>query len=124
MIDERKLIKYLRCNKYQFVLNVREEEILDKIIKAIDEQPKVCEWIPIKYHKTTDDDGIDKEQFPLMLDCTLPEDDTEIIVCAKNGSVFADMFFNDDGCYLESGFDIIEDIIAWMPVPEPYKGDE
>lgn len=120
MIDEKKLIECLIP-----ILNKNNNMYLSgKVIGCIDTQPKVREWIPITYHETTDDDGIDKEQFPLMLDCTLPEDDTEIIVCTKYGVVFADTFFNDDGCYLESGFDIIEDIIAWMPLPELYKGSE
>lgn len=124
MIDEKKLIDKIANDFPLETLNKNDEMLICDIIDIIENQPKVGEWIPITYHETTDNDGIDKEQFPLMLDCVLPEDDTEIIVCAKNGSVFSDKFFNDDGCYLESGFDIIEDIIAWMPLPEPYKGSE
>ncbi|MGN1343779.1 MAG: hypothetical protein ACI4U3_04315 [Traorella sp.] len=114
--NDKELDRCIECANQHEQLKEWLEEL--KVLR------KVNKWIPITYHETTDDDGIDKEQFPLMLDCALPEDDTEIIVCTKCGGVFADTFFNDDGCYLESGFDIIKDVIAWMPLPEPYKGSE
>ena len=30
--------------------------------------------------------------------------------------------FNDDGCYLDGGYDLTE-IAAWQPLPKPYKGE-
>lgn len=121
MIDEKKLVEFIKSDDFIKTIIQSKDSLKDILIQLIEEQPKAGRWIPIKYRETTDDDGIDKEKFPLMLDCCLPDDDTEIIVCSKNGSVFADKFFNDDGCHLESGFDIIEDVSAWMPLPEPYQ---
>lgn len=78
-------------------------------------------WIPVTWHETTDDDGIDKDRYPLCLDCKMPDDGQEILICTKNGYVYYDTCFNEDGYYLDSGRDWIEDIIAWQPLPEPYK---
>ena len=53
--------------------------------------------------------------------CVLPDDGKEILV--SNGQdVWMDAFCND-GCYLEMMDDIDEDM-AWMPLPKPYKGGD
>lgn len=53
----------------------------------------------------------------------LPEDGQEVLITTASGNVSTDTFCKDDvdGCYFEN-FDI-EDVLAWMPFPEPYKGD-
>jgi hypothetical protein len=126
MIDDKKLIDAVekeiefakKCNMPQMVAGMQQ------IKGVIERHPKVFEWIPVTYRETTDEDGIDKEIFPLFLDCRLPDNYTEILVCTKDGRVCTDTFFDDDGCYLDSGYDFIYDIAAWMPIPEPYKHDE
>ena len=126
MIDEKKLIDAVekeiefakKCNMPQMVAGMQQ------IKGVIERHPKVFEWIPVTYRETTDEDGIDKEIFPLLLDCHLPEDDTEILICTKDGRVFTDTFYSDDGCYLDSGYDLIKDIAAWMELPEGYKPTE
>lgn len=80
-------------------------------------------WIPFTQREITEEE---KEEmgtdFDYILDCKLPENDTEILICSVNGLVFTDTFFNDgDGCYLDSGYDFIEDAIAWQPLPAPCK---
>lgn len=77
-------------------------------------------WIPVRFRETTDEDGIDKEEFPLIIDCHMPEDGEEIIVTYKNGTVAQDTCFNDDGYYLDSGNDWLDDVLAWQPLPERY----
>lgn len=79
-------------------------------------------WIPIKCRETTDEDGIDKERYPKILDCMLPEDGEEVLVSYKNGYVDKDTFYNDYGCYFDSGRDI-DDVLAWQPLPMAYKGE-
>lgn len=121
---------------YQAVLdsgiNVSREELIkalkydrDQYVKGYEDgKAEAMQWIPIKFKETTDEDGFDKEEYPIMLDCSTPEDGQEILVCTDNGYVMFDTFFNDDGCYLDSGYDL-EEIVAWMPLPEPYKvGDQ
>ena len=55
----------------------------------------------------------------------LPEEDERILICTKDGYVCIDEFLCDvDGFYLESGWAFFEDVIAWMPLPEPYKEEK
>ena len=90
--------------------------------------PQQTRWIPIKTRPMTEEE---KEHFSeyadsrcddayTMLDCPLPDDGQEVIV-SSNGYVGTDIFCRDstDGCYFE-GYDI-DDVDAWMPLPEPYK---
>jgi len=56
-----------------------------------------------------------------MLQGHLPDDEQEIIV--TNGkTVWIDTFMRDGiECYLDSGDGLGGEVIAWMPLPEPYK---
>ena len=85
-------------------------------------------WIPLKTRPMTDEEsayymdwvGCEVE----MIDCPLPDDGQEVLVSC-GGNVFVDVFVNDsdcDGCYFE-GVDI-DDVEAWMPLPEPYGTQE
>ena len=86
-----------------------------------DGQPR---WIPFKTRPLTDEE---KEEYPYyddMLDCQLPEDGQRILVNVKwNGHEFVQMdeYYDDDGSYLDSGYEIGSEATAWMPLPEPYK---
>ncbi len=67
-------------------------------------------WIPFEF----DEDG--------CLVGSLPELDDEILICTKSGEVTLDIWRADeDGYYLESGWDICDTVVAWMPLPEPYR---
>ena len=126
MIDEKKLIEdiekeiefAMKCNMPAMVAGMRQ------IASVIEEQPKIGEWIPIKYHETTDDDGIDKNIYPLFLDCKMPDNGQDILICTKGGLIGYDTCFDDDGYYLDSSFDWIDDVVAWMPLPEPYRTEK
>lgn len=54
----------------------------------------------------------------------LPEDGEEILV-SHNGYISADVFEDggEDGCFLESG-NYVDEGMAWMPFPEPYKREK
>ena len=84
-------------------------------------------WIPIKWHYITDEEreesGYPKD-WVYYLDCEMPEDGQEILVTTKHGYVEKDVCYLDDGYSLDSGWDWIEDIVAWMPLPEPWKDGE
>lgn len=84
-------------------------------------------WIPIKYHEITEserkENGYPKD-WVYFLDCEMPQDGQEILVQAKNGEIRWDVCYEDDGFSLDSGWDWKDDIIAWMPLPEPHKGGE
>lgn len=91
-------------------------------------QPKTkTEWIPTKWHKVTDEErereGYSKE-ITFMLDGSMPSDEQEVLICLKNGYVEKDTcYYGEDGYFTDNGYDWIEDIVAWMPLPEPYKAE-
>lgn len=93
-------------------------------------QPKT-EWIPVKWHNITDEER-QREGYPkewlTMLDCPMPNDDEEILVTVKSVKcglhVEKDVCYIDDGFSLDSGHDWIDDVVAWMPLPSSYQGEE
>ena len=87
-------------------------------------------WIPIKTRNITDEER-EKEDYPKewhsILECKMPEEGEEILVTIKGHKenyVEKDTAYNDcDGWYLDGGYDWGEDVIAWMPLPQPYKAE-
>ena len=80
-------------------------------------------WIPFTRRPMTEEEQKDYPNCTFMFDCVLPDDGDEILVSNRR-FVWMDVFCNDiDGCYLDSGDDIDEDM-AWMPLPAPYKGGD
>lgn len=86
-------------------------------------------WIPITSRPTTEEEkkdfaertGYDEKDFDDILSCPLPEDGETVLITDRLGNVEVDTFINDcDGCYFECNCDM-EDVKAWMPLPQPYK---
>ena len=80
-------------------------------------------WIPLTKRPMTDEEREYYREWSdidgaMIFDCPLPEDGQEVLV-SYGGYVMVDTFCKDDGCYFE-GVDI-DDVEAWMPLPEPYK---
>ncbi len=100
-------------------------EALNLAIKALEQQSR---WIPVKWHTITEEER-EHEGYPKEwvnhVDCVMPEDEQEILITIKgrkgNTWVEKDTCYIDDGFYLDSGYDWAEDVIAWMPLPQPYK---
>ena len=77
-------------------------------------------WIPFTRRPMTEEEQKDYPNCTFMFDCVLPDDGDEILVSNRR-FVWMDVFCNDiDGCYLDSNGDIDEDM-AWMPLPKPYR---
>lgn len=99
-------------------------EALSAKVRAAD---RPTGWIPIKWHEITDEER-EREGYPkdwvVHIDCEMPCDEQEILIQAKKGYIRWDVCYEDDGFSLDSGWDWIEDIVAWMPLPEPYKGGD
>ena len=118
---------------------------IDEVLRILKGLPPVSptrpqgEWIPVKWHTITDEER-QREEYPEdwvdYLDCPMPNNGQEILVTVRweNGDyVEKDVCYMDDGYYLDSGHDTddgyyldsghdwVEDIVAWMPLPEPYK---
>lgn len=117
----------------------REEAMLAPSLEPVDEaiemavealkktDSSLSKWIPIKWHYITDEErkenGYPKD-WVYYLDCEMPEDEQEILVTTNHGRVEKDVCYIDDGFSLDSGWDWVDDIVAWMPLPEPWKGGE
>lgn len=88
------------------------------------QQPR---WIPIKWHDCTDEEREEygfAEEIVAVFDCDMPNDNQEILVTTSHGYVEKDVCYIDDGYSLDSGYDWIEDITAWMPLPPVYEGGQ
>ncbi len=98
----------------------------DLAIKALEQ----AQWIPVKYHEATKEE-IEENGYPFdicyIFDNVMPCDEQEILVTVKGrrgkSYVEKDTCYADDGYYLDSGYDWLTDIVAWMPLPEPYKAE-
>ena len=57
-----------------------------------------------------------------------PDDGQRILVKVKyrtHEQVQMDKFYDDsEGCYLDSGYEIVSEVTHWMPLPEPPEGLE
>lgn len=92
----------------------------------VDLEVKQTEWISIKWHEITDEER-EREGYPkdwvIHIDCEMPCDEQEILVQTKKGYIRWDVCYEDGEFSLDSGWDWVEDIVAWMPLPEPWKGE-
>ena len=89
------------------------------------------QWTPITSRPMTAEErkewseklGYDVEYEDARIYEPLPDDGEEVIVCRVNGVVCLDTFYSEpDGCFFDSCY--VDDVVAWMPKPEPYKEAE
>ena len=81
------------------------------------------EWIPVKTRPLTDEEkNIYGENYTFMYDCKLPADEQEVLITTNMGSVEQVTFYrhSEYGCYFEY-YEDDGDVVAWMPLPEPYR---
>lgn len=87
-------------------------------------EPVYPRWIPIKWHEITDEER-EREGYPknweILIDSLMPEDNQDILIQTKSGHMCSDVCLFYEGYILDSGFDWVDDIAAWMPLPAPYK---
>ena len=82
-------------------------------------------WIPVKTRPMTEEE---KEYYSeylfegngLIYECTLPDDGQEVLITSKYGSVDKTTFYTDYGNYFEN-YEDYDEVIAWQPLPEPFK---
>lgn len=95
---------------------------------SVQPEPK---WRPIKARPMDEKErqewseklGYDIEYEEAIIYANLPDDGEEVLICYKWGNVCIDTFRQEDGCYFEDNGDM-DGVIAWMPLPEPYKGEK
>lgn len=128
MIDENKLIEEIKSMirplltpdgtaYFDDAIQAHNETIVD-VLNAIEQQPKVGEWIPV-------DEGLPEEHE--IVDITYVNETYEY---EDDGDLFyiemlTDIAYYEDGEWFDE-FDelIIEDVIAWKPRPEPYRKED
>ena len=104
MIDEKKLIEDIEDMMSPFLFADEEREwALKDVIEVIENQPKVGEWIPVEKR--------------------LPSTYITVLITKYNQEVRTAFLDGDhywfDGLWTYT----FDDVLAWQPLPEPYKGD-
>lgn len=121
MIDEKELIEQIKSLRVTItglraeksILNEYAQHFKDSVIRIIDEQPKVGEWIPCN-ERLPEEKKFYEEimRSPLCLVTVLSDDELMIGIDRTVNGVWT----------LEETFDKPK-IIAWQPLQEPFKGD-
>lgn len=114
MIDEKKLIE--RFKQLKGIDSLANMFISD-VIREIKKQPKVGEWIPCseklpELHRQ----DLDSEGEYIMISNSVIVTDGEDISVSQYEIDDA-----DDKGWLNNGLLEDVDVIAWMPLPEPYR---
>lgn len=85
-------------------------------------------WIPIKMRPGTDEEYEEfckygecpREDFRVF-ECSLPDDDQKVLITTRWGDVCTDIWHKEIDCSWFEDHEDIDDVIAWMPLPEAYK---
>ena len=100
-----------------------------KVIEHLEQMPSARpeqRWIPFKTRPLTEEEQDEHPEWDCIFDCKLPDDGQVILVSINlrgHERVQYDEFYTDDGSYLDSGYAIGAEATAWMPLPEPWRGD-
>lgn len=111
MIDEVRLIEDIKDDAKRMLAHVFGEvpsEFIDDYLKQmewlINDQQKISEWIPCSER--------------------MPEIEEYILMSLKNLDVAIGFRSNtEDYWYYGGQYLSYDSVVAWMPLPEPYKGD-
>ena len=89
------------------------------------------EWIPIKTRPMTEEErqywgdhlGYElSDEDAVTFDCKMPNDGERILLSHEKWVCIDKFFIDGGGCCLAA--DDWDDVIAWMPLPEPYGGEQ
>lgn len=118
MIDEKKLIEDLK--EYAHLSEGDSVDTIKVAIKIVEEQPKAGEWIPCS-ERLPELHRVDMEsegEYYMISDSVIITDGERVSI--------SEYEIDDGDCrgWLAHDFEEIEDVIAWMPIPEPYRQGE
>ena len=112
-----------------FSLDDSFEYFLDalKVVKdKISNLPSAQQWIPFTLRKPDAEEKEMNPDYEYILDGKLPINGQQILVNIKyhgHEKVQVDEYYDDDGCYLDSGYEIGTEATHWMPMPEAVQED-
>ena len=106
------------------------EYLRDKAEWHRKQESAIPKWTPITTRPMSEDErkewskrlgyDIEYEDAHIFIS-PLPDDGEEVLKCNNLGEIMIDTFRNDDGeCYFDYSGDM-DGIVAWMPLPKPYK---
>ena len=106
MIDEKKLIAEIREKiiPEKFGEQCNALDVIYAVLRVIDEQPKVGEWIPVEER--------------------LPKEARAVEVTMYDGNRAIGHFYNRLDTWFDSINDGAIDVIAWKEPSEPWEGEE
>lgn len=115
MIDEKKLIEEIE--KIDLHGRMREYAGLCAAVDIIKNQPQVSEWIPCS-ERLPELHRVDMEsegEYYMISDSVIITDGEMVSI--------SEYEIDDGDCrgWFAHDFEEIEDVIAWMPIPEPYN---
>ena len=130
-ILERFILESSSCKVYKLIKpNIEDVAEFNAYKKCIEIVKEVAEeynggWIPVKTRPMTEEE---KEYYSeylfegngLIYECPLPDDGQEVLITSKYGSVDKTTFYTDCGNYFEN-YEDYDEVMAWMPIPEPFK---
>lgn len=100
-----------------------EWDDIERMLRSLPFAQPEPHWIPIKFRELTEEEKEYHPDWCYMADCEMPDDNQEILVTTMHDYVEKDVCYIDDGFSLDSGYDWLTDIKAWMPLPEPWGDD-
>lgn len=120
LIDADKLIDEL-CSDI-------EDESFGEVVKAeilewLDAQPVVLQWHKLIFRNLTPEEEKEYANFDwsYMVE-NLPDYGEEVLV-TDGKNVWIDSFDEDAYVYLSGTDSDLDNVIAWMELPEPYRGE-
>jgi len=130
-IDRQAAIDAVNTALFPKINTAKDAEKALRALPSADVQP-VRQWIPIKTRPMDEEERVEwSEKFgydieyedAVIYTSQLPDDGQEALTCSRYGNIRIDTFEQDPdfGCWFEENGDM-DGIVAWMPLPEPYKG--
>jgi len=108
----------------QRTLNNIPYHVYSALIDGIDTLEQESRWIPMVSRKPTDEEKTDYfeqhgEELCYMMENEMPSHGQEVLVTI--GEFVAEDVFDEDFYNFENND--IENVDAWMPLPQPYKAE-
>jgi len=109
-------------------------EAVDMAIEALKQpEQKKAKWIPLETRPMDADErkewserlGYELEDYEAVIYTSpLPDHGQDVLICLRNGSIRIDTFEEDDcGCYFDE-YGEMDGVVAWMPLPKPWREEE
>lgn len=107
-------------------LILKYAEGISRVLESIPLAEAAPRWRPFKQRPATKEEKEMHPNWDVILEGELPEEGQRIMVTVKYDdyrTVYEDVYYDGES-YLDSGYEIGKEAIAWMPLPAPYRGGE